>query len=98
MSKYEIPIIDEPRQSLGTILGGQSVHITLAWQPSDKHWYLGMKWRDGRDILAGVRLIAGANLAEGARHEFNGAIQVEGNGNPGRTAWRDETHRLVFIP
>ena len=96
MAKFNIPVIDQPRQSLGTIIGGQSVQIRLAWQPYDKHWYIGMRWRDGRSIIEGVRIISGANLTDGAREGFVGRLEVEGTGDPGRYAWRDETHRLVF--
>lgn len=98
MAKFTIPLINQPRQALGTILGGQSVQIRVAWQPSDQHWYLSLQWRDGRDIVAGVRMITGANLTEGARQGFQGTLAVEGTGDPGRNAWRDETHRLTFTP
>lgn len=96
MAKFNIPIIDQPRQSLGTIIGGQSVIIRLHWQPYDAHWYIGMRFRDGRSIIEGVRIITGANLADGAREGFIGKLEVEGIDDPGRFAWRDETHRLIY--
>ena len=35
-----IPLIDAPRQTLTTVLGGQSLHLEVWWQPLSSKWYL----------------------------------------------------------
>lgn len=100
MARFQIPLIDQARQAAGMQLGGQSLRIAFAWQPSDKHWYMSLRFRDGRSIVEGVRVITGANLTEGAREGFKGTITAESiaedGSDPGRHAWRDRTHRIIY--
>ena len=92
----EIPLTGDARSEFRIVLGGQSVRITVWWQPSDGHWYFSLAWVDGRPIVSGVRIVRTSNLLIGHVSDFRGRLHVLGEGDPGRDAW-GRTHRLLYI-
>lgn len=97
-----ITLIDAPNQSLEVTLGGQPVRIRVRWNRTDGSWFFSMRRPDGTRIVEGLRMTLNANLAHGARGGFNGQIGVvepagvETGAHPGRHAFRDGTHLLVW--
>jgi len=86
-----IRLTDDARQTFRTSLGGQSVRLTVWWQPSDERWYLSV---DG--IASGTRLVEGGWPLLGLNHGLGGEVYVYGPGEPGRHAWV-QTHSLLFV-
>ena len=94
-----IPLIDAPRQTLTIVLGGQSLHLEVWWQPLSASWYLSVAdLADapialGRQIAPLVRLVrstafAGEIVAIPRRAEEQGGI--------GRQGWQ-ATHDLTYF-
>lgn len=92
-----IPLTHDARQTFRSILGGQSVRLTVWWQPLTGGWYVSLRFTDGRPIAAGLRLCAGALPLRGYVTDFAGGLYLDGDGEPDRLAWMDATHRLLWI-
>lgn len=58
---FEITVIDEPRQTLETYLGGKSIKLAINYNAFINRWSFDL-WIDGVLMVAGRRLILGANL------------------------------------
>ena len=89
-----IPLINAPRQTLTIVLGGQSLHLEVWWQPLSSRWYLSVADLEDAPIAVGrqlsplVRLVrstafAGEIVAIPRRAEDQGDIGRQGlAGNP----------------
>ena len=80
------------RYRFTTNLGGQDVHMTVWYQPSDENWYLTL--RVNADIVkAGVKLQPFARPFANL-DGFDGELVVFGNVALGRYPWDD--HYLIY--
>lgn len=92
-----IPLADQPRQTFRIVLGGQSVRLTIWWQPLSGSWYLSVGFVGGAAIASGLRLSAQSNPLQGYVTDFRGGFTVEGDGDPARDAWATGSHDLVYL-
>lgn len=100
MALYEIPVIDAPRQTLDTVLGGQPVRLAMNWNAWLGRWALDFSL-NGVQIFAGVRMVPnvdflkpfGLGIGKIALVEWQGS-----GGNPGRSELPAGSFRLVFLP
>ena len=94
-----IPLTDSPRQSFDAVLGGQTVTITVWWQPLSESWYLSLADRDGASIASGRRMAVGVRLIRAAGLDGDLAVVPARDGDVaevGRMGW-GVTHSLYFL-
>ena len=94
-----IPLTDSPRQTFDVTLGGQTVGLTIWWQPLDSSWYLSMRDSAGDPIAAGRRMALDVRLVRS--RNFEGDLAVVGidpatTEEVGRMGWT-ETHGLYYL-
>lgn len=97
---YEIPVIDAPRQTLETVLGGQPVTIALNWNAWLQRWALDFTLA-GVTIFSGVRMLPGIDLLKPYGLGLGKLALVEwqgSGGNPGRSEVPSGIFRLIFLP
>ena len=88
-----------PRQTFDTVLDGQTVTMTVWWQPLDGSWYLSVTDATGAKVASGRRMAVGVRLIRAAG--FTGDLAVASNqaGNTdevGREGWGD-SHTLFYL-
>lgn len=96
---YEIPVIDAPRQTLETVVGGRPATIAMNWNAWLGRWALDFSL-DGIAIIAGVRMVPnvdflkpyGLGIGKLALVEWQGT-----GGNPGRSELPAGIFRLIFM-
>lgn len=92
-----IPLTRDARQTFRTILGGQSVRMTVFWQPMNEGWYVSLVGLDQEPIVSGLRLAVGSTPLRGvSTPTFQGSLIVVGPGPLGRDAWA-ENNELIFL-
>ena len=94
-----IPLLNQPRQRFDVLLNGQQAGIEIWWQPLSAAWYLSLSV-GGDPIAAGRQVAPWQPLVQS--DGFNGDLMAVSNpghetANPGRDAWGDDTHRLVYL-
>lgn len=92
-----ITITPTARQQFATSLGGQSVSLTVWWQPSTGGWYLSVEDGGGEPIATGLRMVSDSRLLRGFVTPFQGDFVMLGDGDPRIDAWARETHKLFWI-
>ena len=94
-----IPLIDAPRQTLTTMLGGQSLHLEVWWQPLTSDWYLSVADLVDAPIALGRQISPRVRLVRSTA--FSGDIvaiprRAEDQGGIGRQGWQT-THDLTYF-
>ena len=94
-----IPLIDAPRQTLTTTLGGQSLHLEVWWQPLTSRWYLSVADLEDAPIALGRQIAPLVRLVRATA--FAGDIaaiprRVDDLGDIGRQGWQ-ATHDLTYF-
>lgn len=94
-----IPLIDSPRQTATIVLGGQSVRLTVWWQPVSEAWYLSVVDFSGSPIALGRQVTARVRLVRSPA--FAGDIvalprRPGDHANIRRSAWQS-THTLAYF-
>ena len=94
-----IPLIDAPRQTLTIVLGGQSLHLTVWWQPLSAKWYLSVADLEDAPIASGRQMAPLVRLVRST--SFQGEIvaiphRAENQGDIGRQGWQ-ATHDLTYF-
>ena len=93
----QVILTDDARQTFRTVLDGQSVRVTVWWQPDDESWYISLAWLDRRPIVSGVRLVSGGFPLRRVETDFLGELYVSGpNTEPMREAW-STTHEVLYL-
>lgn len=93
----QIPATTDANQTFRTILGGQSVRMTLLWQPMTQGWYVSISTLDQQPIVSSLRLRVGSTPMRGiGTSDFVGELMVTGSGPLGRDAWA-ENNELIFL-
>lgn len=99
-----IDIIDVDRQSLIVRLGGTECRISVWWQPLDSGWYASLEAPTNTPVLKSQRLVPGVGLLDRLDGILPGNLVLRPLGDerilddPGRHAWRDSTHALIWEP
>ena len=91
-----LTLTTDARQTFRTVLGSQSVRVTLWWQPDDATWYVTLAFLDGQPIVTGRRLVSGGRVLQDLVTDFVGDLVTVGAGEPGREAW-DGTHKVLYL-
>ena len=91
-----IPLLNIQKQVLRVNLDGQNTQLTVAYQPSDRGWYMTLEYPIGTVLAAGRRLTERSYLGSPAG-EFRGDFHVDGAGAYGPEMWGN-THHLVWTP
>ena len=61
MPTQQLPISNDYRQQVDTILGGQRVRMKVWWQPRDA-WYFTLEFPIGTPVVTGRRIVVGSDL------------------------------------
>ena len=98
MAAQQLPISNDYRQQVDTILGAQRVRVKVWWQPRDA-WYFTMEFPIGTPIITGRRINVGSPLVP-AFVSFVGNITcqrlLDDSGEPGADEPWSSTHVLVY--
>ena len=92
-------MIDAPRQTLTIVLGGQSLHLEVWWQPLSGKWYLSVADLMDAPIALGRQVAPLVRLVRST--VFAGEIvaiprRAEDQGDIGRQGWQ-ATHDLTYL-
>ena len=99
----QIPLLDADRQSLIVRLGDQDCRIRIWWQPSDESWWGSLEVPVNTPAVQSVRLALNSGILDRIDDVLPGNIVMRGFGDfigtePGRNAWQQSTHALVWEP
>lgn len=104
MATYIVPLTSDARQSMEVTLNGVTLSLVVRWNTEAEGWYVDAYQPDGTAIVIGRRLVTMHSIW--SRRTYLEALPVgdlycvELTGSlaePGRTAWTDATHQLVWV-
>ena len=96
-----IPVTAHARQTLAVTVGGQTLDLSLWWQPLSLAWYIAVSYRD--TVLAQGFQLAPWQLLLGPRDDIMGDLMVVATpghefADLGRDAWTTSHQLLYFTP
>ena len=104
LSVQQLPLLDVDRQSLIVRLGAVDCRIHVWWQPSDSAWYGSLEAPVNTATVTGRRLAVNTGLLDRLTDVLTGNIVClaidddSAEHEPGRDAWRRQTHGLFWLP
>ena len=94
-----LPVTNGPRQSLTVMLAGQSVDLSLWYQPLSAAWYVSLATRGGSSIARGRQVAPSVRLIRS--RAFAGEIvavpiALDDTSDLGNAPW-ETTHQLAYL-